>query len=75
MASKGLSQAAVGAFKQNYEQLVAGVTGLVSTAHAPSVHGRCNSSEHERGAGVPSKTLLLSNKGKARWFARVHCLH
>ncbi len=33
MASKGLSQAAVGAFKQNYEQLVAGVTGLVSTLH------------------------------------------
>ena len=29
MAKAGLSEAAKGAFKQNYEQLVAGVTGLV----------------------------------------------
>jgi hypothetical protein len=29
MKAKGLSKAAVDAFKLNYEQLVAGVTGLV----------------------------------------------
>ena len=29
MKEAGLSEAAIGAFKQNYEQLVAGVTGLV----------------------------------------------
>lgn len=32
MAAAGLSQAAVDAFKHNYEQLVAGVTGLVSAS-------------------------------------------
>lgn len=31
MEQKGSSQAAIGAFKHNYEQLVAGVTGLVRT--------------------------------------------
>ena len=30
MKEAGLSQAAIKAFKENYEQLVAGVTGLVS---------------------------------------------
>jgi hypothetical protein len=32
MKSAGLSEAAIAAFKQNYDQLVAGVTGLVSAA-------------------------------------------
>ena len=32
MAKAGLSEAAKGAFKLNYEQLVAGVTGLVGAA-------------------------------------------
>ncbi len=30
MKAAGLSEAAIGAFRQNYEQLVQGVTGLVS---------------------------------------------
>lgn len=30
MKAAGLSEAAIGAFRLNYEQLVAGVTGLVS---------------------------------------------
>jgi hypothetical protein len=30
MKAKGLSDAAIGAFKQNFEQLAAGMTGLVS---------------------------------------------
>jgi hypothetical protein len=33
MDKAGLSPAAQGAFKQNYEQLVAGVTGLVRRCH------------------------------------------
>jgi hypothetical protein len=33
MQAAGLSTAAIGAFKQNYDQLVAGVTGMVS--HLP----------------------------------------
>jgi hypothetical protein len=32
MKAAGCSEAAIAAFKQNYDQLVAGVTGLVSTA-------------------------------------------
>lgn len=32
MKSAGLSEAAIAAFKQNYDQLVAGVTGLVGAA-------------------------------------------
>jgi hypothetical protein len=32
MKSAGLSEAAIAAFKQNYDQLVAGVTGLVRAA-------------------------------------------
>lgn len=35
MRAEGLSDAAIDAFRHNYEQLVAGVTGLVSLA-APS---------------------------------------
>jgi hypothetical protein len=35
MDKAGLSPAAQGAFKQNYEQLVAGVTGLVRRLGAP----------------------------------------
>jgi hypothetical protein len=32
MKAANLSEAAIAAFKQNYDQLVAGVTGLVGTA-------------------------------------------
>lgn len=34
MRAEGLSDAAIDAFRHNYEQLVAGVTGLVSCAGA-----------------------------------------
>jgi hypothetical protein len=34
MRAEGLSDAAIDAFRHNYEQLVAGVTGLVSRACA-----------------------------------------
>jgi hypothetical protein len=37
MKSKGLSKAAIDAFQQNYEQLVAGVTGLVGKRAASSL--------------------------------------
>ena len=40
MKAKGLSKAAVDAFKQNYEQLVAGVTGLVRGRAAGDRGGR-----------------------------------
>lgn len=40
MENAGLSQAAIDAFKHNYEQLVAGVTGLVSVAPLKVVYLR-----------------------------------
>ena len=42
MKEAGLSQAAIDAFKQNYEQLVAGVTGLVSAKGANLRLVSCN---------------------------------
>ncbi len=39
MEAAGLSEAAIAAFKMNYDQLVAGVTGLVRSAPACSACG------------------------------------
>lgn len=39
MEAAGLSEAAIAAFKMNYDQLVAGVTGLVSSASMFAVYG------------------------------------
>ncbi|GAB4817141.1 hypothetical protein N2152v2_004187 [Parachlorella kessleri] len=58
MASKGLSQAAVGAFKQNYEQLVAGVTGLVPEDDIEPVESLPNLEELHAASGVDLKSLL-----------------
>lgn len=58
MASKGLSQAAVGAFKQNYEQLVAGVTGLVPEDDIDPVESLPNLEDLHAASGVDLKSLL-----------------
>jgi hypothetical protein len=36
MRARGLSEAAIGAFKGNFDQLVAGATGMVRAAAAPA---------------------------------------
>jgi hypothetical protein len=41
MRAEGLSDAAIDAFRHNYEQLVAGVTGLVSLPAPPAVQRAC----------------------------------
>lgn len=71
MAAAGLSTAAIGAFKQNYDQLVAGVTGMVrhlllnsidyvmSVSEARQLGRKWRESGQQGGCGGYSNQLLL----------------
>jgi hypothetical protein len=65
MKAEGLSQAAIGAFKHNYDQLVKGVTGLVSAASLSKIghatwHHQLQASCVVFTAPAPECTLGLS---------------
>ena len=69
MRSAGLSEAAVGAFRHNYSQLVAGVTGLIgeddidAVESLPSLQSVTAPGSTHHMAGLLSKTAVLKLNG------------
>ncbi|KAL6783866.1 UGP1 [Auxenochlorella protothecoides x Auxenochlorella symbiontica] len=69
MEQKGSSQAAIGAFKHNYEQLVAGVTGLLpesdieSVTELPYLESLKSSSSPDNLQELLSQTVVLKLNG------------
>ena len=76
MRSQGLSQAAIAAFKSNYDQLVAGVTGLVPegsitpVTDLPYLSGMAQAAPHTVKVGL-WRTCIMQHATMSAWWGRL----